>query len=362
MKALIFGVTGQDGSYLADLLLGKGYEVVGVARRSSQKNTIALEENGALFNEKFSLVNGDITDAGFVHRLIGGQSPHEVYNLAAQSHVGISFEEPSHTSDVVYRGCLNCLEAIRAASPSSKFYQASSSEMFGSSYTTRNQDGELEHRDGDGDGFIAHYCYQDELTPMLPCSPYAVAKLAAHHLCSVYRRAYGLFASCGILYNHESPKRGEQFVTRKITRHIASIIAYGESAGPLRLGNLEAKRDWGYAPDYVKGMWAMLQQEKPDDYVLATGETHSVGEFLHTAADSLVSREDRARLFRSVVIDPALYRPCEVRFLRGSAAKAEAQLGWKPETNFRQLVQIMLRADISRLCGWGKVNDCIIPV
>ena len=377
--ALIFGVTGQDGSYLADLLLSKGYEVYGVARRVSVDTTSRLCL--AKKNEGFHLVEGDVTDALCVHRLISECYPEEIYNLAAQSHVGTSFHEPAHTFDVTAKGVLNCLEAIRSLTgPGSeyvgamkgypRFYQASSSEMFGSAYSTRTVFATAQIH-------IWEECngreyYQDEATPMLPNSPYAVAKLAGHNLCRVYREAYGIHASSGILFNHESPRRGDNFVTRKIslwvaglyarirqscipsntdfTKDAAAILAQGEYPH-IFLGNLNASRDWGHAQDYVEAMWLMTQQEKPDDYVIATGETHTVREFLE-ASLRCIGVELKAEAV--VAQCKALFRPCEVPYLRGDASKAREKLGWHPRHNFEQLVQTMVMADISRLLGNGK--------
>lgn len=372
--AIIFGVTGQDGSYLAELLLSKAYEVVGVARRVSTSNTGRISR--LLSNPAFSLVSGDITDLSSVLRILREAAPHEVYNLAAQSHVKVSFDEPLHTTMVDYVGCLNLLEAIRLLDLGrrTKFYQASSSEMFGSAYSLpRDYDcyTVVEHFDfnttpveflwssnwcdNDDEEYvkkrlkkeIARYGlgsdvfplpFQNEDTPFLPCSPYAIAKVAAHHATRLYRESYGLFACSGILYNHESVRRAETFVTKKITNYVQQ---YAKGlAGPLRLGNLDAKRDWGFAGDYVRAMWLMLQQDKPDDFVIATGETHSVREFLHVAFATIgVSPEEAEGL---VEIDPALFRPSEVPYLRGDASKAERVLGWRPSVSFQELARLMV--------------------
>ena len=303
--AVVFGVTGQDGSYLTDLLLSKEYRVIGVARRSSVDTTERLDQN--IKNKDFVLVEGDITDGFCVSDIINKYDPDEVYNLAAQSHVGTSFKQPTLTWDVTAGGCLNILEAIRVSPrvDDIKFYQASSSEMFGKSFTLQSEDCSV------GDSLITQettttHKYQDEDTAFMPQSPYAIAKLAAHHLVRNYRDSYGIHASSGILFNHESERRGENFVTRKITKWIGKFVnwlnnnnlaahqltkttetcekiyasGHQESFSKLRLGNLYARRDWGHAKDYVRAMWLMLQQEEPDDYVVATGETHSVEEFL----------------------------------------------------------------------------------
>lgn len=333
-KALIFGITGQDGSYLAELLLSKGYEVVGVCRRVSVPTNERFKH---LHNEydslRFRVIQGDVTDALCVYRIIGDFVPEEIYNLAAQSHVGASFAEPAHTTDVTYKGALNILEAIRTYKShgqwfeNMRFYQASSSEMFGSS------------RCWNGDSW-----YQDEKTPMMPNSPYAIAKLAAHHLCRLYRESYDIFACSGILFNHESKWRGVEFVTRKITKYLAHYKAEkqaGRTPAKLKLGNLDAKRDWGHAFDYTRAMWLMLQQPEADDYVIATGEAHSVREFLE-----LAMRHAGLEGETLYEIDPALFRPCEVPFLRGDASKARKVLGWQPETSFDHLVKEMVEADM----------------
>lgn len=363
--ALIFGVTGQDGSYLAELLLSKGYRVVGVSRRVSvptDQRIVHLRPD-----RNFVLAEGDVSDASCVARLLRKFDPaneqeprgrYEIYNLAAQSHVHTSFDQPGLTSQVTYVGCLNILEAVRdtpgADSGGVRFYQASSSEMFGGSKTTRYRDFAAE-QDGirtDEEKLQAGrmwYC-QDEHTPMTPNSPYAVAKLAAHHLVRVYRDSYGLHASSGILFNHESERRGEQFVTRKITRHVArwkhayDLGKAGETP-LLRLGNLDAQRDWGHAEDYVAAMHAMLQQDRPDDYVIATGETHSVREFL-TAAFGAVGVYVGDNLSQWVQIDESLKRPSEVPMLRGDAAKARAKFGWAPKVGFADLARRMVVADL----------------
>jgi len=324
-KALIFGVSGQDGSYLAELLLEKGYEVTGVTRRVSVSTTERINH----ILPKINIAEGDITDGFSVNKLISEYEPDEIYNLAAQSHVGTSFKQPSLTWDITAGGVLNILEAIRYSPRKDeiRFYQASSSEMFGKNYDE-----------------IAMKKYQDENTEFIPQSPYAIAKLAAHHLVRNYREGYGIHGSCGILFNHESERRGENFVTRKITKWIGEFVRSGRDPEfpNLRLGNLDAKRDWGHAEDYVNAMWLMLQQEKSDDYVVATGETYSVRDFLD-AAFSRVGIEDWSDL---VVIDPRFYRPAEVDHLLGIPIKAEKCLGWERKVSFNDLVHRMVDSDL----------------
>ena len=329
MKAIIFGITGQDGSYLAELLLEKDYEVVGVTRRVSVPTLNRIEH----ILPKIKIVEGDITDAFSVSNIIKEEEPDEIYNLAAQSHVGTSFKQPSLTWDVTAGGVLNILEAIRYSSRKDniKFYQASSSEMFGKNYNLR-------------ESFVEMIKYQDEKTPFAPQSPYAIAKLAAHHLVRNYRDSYGIFACSGILFNHESERRGEKFVTRKITKWIGEFVASGmdKEFPALRLGNLDAKRDWGHAEDYVRAMWEMMQHETPNDYVVATGETHSVRDFLDVAFKH-VGIDDWEDL---VVIDPEFYRPSEVDYLLGIPAKAKRVLGWEPEISFEKLAERMVDSDV----------------
>ena len=329
MKAIIFGITGQDGSYLAELLLEKGYEVIGVTRRVSVPTLNRITH----ILPKIKIIEGDITDAFSVSNVIKEEAPDEIYNLAAQSHVGTSFKQPSLTWDVTAGGVLNILEAIRYSGRKDdiKFYQASSSEMFGKNYNLR-------------EGLAEMIKYQDEKTPFMPQSPYAIAKLAAHHLVRNYRDSYGIFACSGILFNHESERRGEKFVTRKITKWIGEFVASGMDAEfpALRLGNLDAKRDWGHAEDYVRGMWEMVQHETPNDYVVATGETHSVREFLDIAFKH-IGIDDWDDF---VVIDPEFYRPAEVDYLLGIPAKAKRVLGWEPEISFQQLVERMVDSDV----------------
>ena len=320
-KALITGITGQDGSYLAELLLDKGYEVHGVVRRSSSLNRGRIDhlhrELGGRV-EQLHLHYGDLADTTTLNQLVKTIRPDEIYNLGAQSHVRISFDMPDYTADVVGMGALRLLDAIRNAGFESRFYQASSSEMF---------------------GLAGGRDRQDETTPFHPRSPYACAKLFAHWITVNYREAYGMHSSSGILFNHESPRRGENFVTRKITRGLARIIAGKETK--LALGNLDAARDWGYAPDYVEAMWLMLQQPKGADYVIATGESHTVRDFL-SEAFALVGLDWK----QHVVQDERFLRPTEVERLRGDYAKASRVLGWQPRTSFKELVQLMVEADL----------------
>lgn len=322
-KAFITGITGQDGSYLAEFLLKKGYEVHGLVRRTSTYNIWRLEGLGAepeRHTGRLYLHYGDLSDTGSLARLLEKIEPDEVYNLASQSHVAVSFEIPEYTADVTAIGCLRVLEAIRLTGLRPRFYQASSSEMFG----------KVDHAP------------QNEKTPFRPRSPYAIAKLYAHWTAVTYREAYGMFICCGILFNHESPRRGENFVTRKITRAVARIAAGLQNK--LYLGNLDAKRDWGYAREYVEAMWLMLQQDEPDDYVIATGELHSVREFVQLAFE-YVGLDWREH----VEVDPALYRPVDIDNLVGDATKAKQKLGWEPRTRFPELVKLMVDADIAIL-------------
>jgi GDPmannose 4,6-dehydratase len=311
-KAFITGITGQDGSYLAEILLEKDYEVYGMVRRSSTFNRSRIDH---LFGE-IELVYGDLGDGSALNQLMRTIRPDEVYNLGAQSHVRVSFDIPEYTADVVAVGTLRLLDAIREGDLTCRFYQASSSEQFG-------QVAEVP---------------QTERTPFHPRSPYAVGKVFAHWITRNYREAYGMYAVNGILFNHESPRRAESFVTRKITLGIGAILR-GE-AKELRLGNLDAKRDWGYARDYMEGAWSMLQQDSADDYVLATGETHSVQEFLDEAF-SYVDLDWRAY----VKIDPRYFRPAEVDLLVGDYSKANEKLGWEPTVRFAELVRMMVDAD-----------------
>ena len=322
-KALITGITGQDGSYLAELLLEKGYEVHGIIRRASTFNTHRIDHIYQDQHEddvRLFLHYGDLTDASHLSSLMHEIVPDEVYHLAAQSHVRVSFDVPEYTLDVTALGTARLLEAIRKVDHPIRFYQAGSSEMFGCSTEVP----------------------QNEDTPFSPCSPYAVSKVAAHHLAVNYRQSYGLFICNGILFNHESPRRGETFVTRKIARSVARIKAGLDQY--VYLGNLEAKRDWGYAPEYVEAMWKMLQQEEPDDYVIATGETHSVQEFLEEAFGYVeLNWEDHVR------INPRYYRPVEVDLLLGDASKAKKKLNWQPKTTFKDLVKIMVDAELEEV-------------
>jgi len=341
MKAIIFGITGQDGSHLADLLLSKDYHVVGVSRRASTDNTQRIKH--ILGNERFELVQGDITDAySVINILKKHEDVDEIYNLAAQSHVAVSFKQPALTWDITGKGCLNILQSIVDLDINARFYQASSSEMFGKNYdekwTTIYRAFGSEH-----DSICEKY--QNEDTKFMPQSPYAIAKCAAHHMTRLFREAYGLHASAGILFNHEGERRGETFVTRKITKWIGDWVKSGRDPNfpQLRLGNLEAFRDWGYAGDYVEAMWMMLQQESPQDYVICTGETHTIREFLDVAF-SHIGIEDWSDL---VVQDPEFYRPAEVDYLRGDCSKANNVLGWTPKHSFEDLVKKMVEHDVS---------------
>jgi GDPmannose 4,6-dehydratase len=318
--ALITGITGQDGSYLAELLLAKGYTVHGIIRRASTFNTGRLDpiyEDPHSGKSRLHLHYGDLSDASALARLIGKIQPDEIYNLAAQSHVRVSFDSPEYTTDITATGVVRLLEAIRETGIQPRFYQASSSEMYGK----------------------VQEIPQRESTPFYPRSPYGCAKLYAYWITVNYRESYGLHASNGILFNHESPRRGETFVTRKITRAVAHIKAGLQPK--LHLGNLDAKRDWGYAKEYVEAMWRILQQPTPDDYVIATGETHSVREFLEAAFGHAGLDWQRY-----VETDSRYYRPAEVDLLIGDAAKAKQHLGWEPRTRFLDLVRLMVDADV----------------
>jgi GDPmannose 4,6-dehydratase len=320
-RALITGITGQDGSYLADLLLEHGYDVHGVVRRASSFNRGRIEhlyvDPHFAPSSRLRLHYGDLNDSSSLQRILAEVEPHEVYNLGAQSHVRVSFDVPEYTVEVAGVGCLRLLEAIRNLGITPRFYQASSSEQYGKVL-------ELP---------------QNEMTPFYPRSPYACAKAFAHYITRNYRESFGLYASCGILFNHESPRRGESFVTRKITRGLTRIKLGLQDK--LYLGNLDAKRDWGYAKDYVRAMWLMLRQDRPDDYVIATGETHTVREFLDVAAECLDLDWQSY-----VAIDPQYYRPAEVDFLLGDYSKARRELGWEPTVTFRELVGLMVDADL----------------
>ena len=311
-RALITGITGQDGSYLAELLLGKGYDVHGIVRRSSSDTRGRIAHLPAVM-----LHRGDMADSGCIARIVHDVEPSEVYNLAAQSHVGDSFRQQEYTADVTGVGTLRLLDAVHWYAPGARFYQASSSEMFGGMLGTAPQ---------------------NEATPFHPRSPYGCAKAFAHWQTVNYRESYGLHASCGILFNHESPRRGEEFVTRKIARAAARIAAGRQDK--LHLGNLDAKRDWGFAGDYVEAMWLMLQQDTPDDYVIATGETHTVREFCELAFARVGLRWQE-----HVAVDPALFRPAEVDLLLGDASKAREVMGWEPRVCFRSLVHGMVDAE-----------------
>jgi len=334
-KALITGITGQDGSYLAELLLEKDYEVHGIIRRSSSFNTGRIDHiiNNEKYKNRFFYHHGDVTDASNLNRLLEKIQPNEIYNLAAQSHVAVSFEIPDYTAQVDALGTLRFLDAIRETQLKTKFYQASTSELFGKAQETP----------------------QTEKTPFYPRSPYGVAKLYGYWIIVNYREAYNLFACNGILFNHESPRRGETFVTRKITR-AASRIKEGIQDS-LYLGNLDAKRDWGYAPEYVEGMWRMLQQEKPEDFILATGENHTIREFVELAFEELDMEIEwqgkgideiglNAKTGKKrIAIDEKYYRPTEVDQLLGDATKAKKELGWEAKMPFEELVKIMVQSD-----------------
>jgi GDPmannose 4,6-dehydratase len=338
-KALVTGITGQDGSYLAELLLDKGYEVHGIRRRTSVFNTERIDhlyEDSQIKEKKLFLHYGDMVDASNLSRLVEKLEPDEIYNLAAQSNVAVSFVQPEYTADVDALGTLRLLDAIREARIDTRIYQASTSELYGKVKETP----------------------QDEETPFHPRSPYGCAKLYAYWITRNYREAYGMHASNGILFNHESPRRGARFVTRKITRAVARIKTGQKQK--VYLGNLDARRDWGYAPEYVEAMWLILQQDKPDDYVIATGETHSVREFANAAfqkagfelcweGEGVQEKgidKDSGRVL--VEIDPKYYRPAEVDLLIGDASKAKRELGWKSSTTFDQLVEKMVKHDLEQ--------------
>ncbi len=339
--AFITGITGQDGSYLAELLLEKGYEVHGMLRRSSSFNTGRINHlynDPSIMNKRLFLHYGDLTDSSNLNRLLEKIKPDEIYNLGAQSHVKVSFEVPEYTAEVDSIGVLRFLDAIKSTGVHTRFYQASTSELYGK----------------------VQEIPQSETTPFYPRSPYGVAKLYGYWIIVNYREAYNLFACNGILFNHESPRRGGTFVTRKITQAAARIKLGTQSV--IKLGNLDAKRDWGYAPEYVEGMWRMLQQDKPGDYVLATGETHTVREFVDLTFKMLdmpldwegqgvdeVGRDRKTGDVR-VVVDPGYFRPTEVDLLIGDASRAREELGWEPKTRFEELVRIMAIAD------WEKVK------
>ena len=365
--AVVTGITGQDGSYLVELLLEKGYRVIGCHRRSSTNNLERIEH--VLSDPNLELVEFDLTDPSGCNQVVSKYKPDEFYNLAAQSHVGTSFKQPTTTFEIDAVGVINILEAIRHYSPATKFYQASTSEMYGKNYDTHVE------LDKFSPNFKKEKKYQDERTEMLPQSPYGVAKLASHRMLQIYREAYGTHASSGILFNHESPRRGENFVTRKITKWIGEFVKWNRSLprldnplfvrkadsdyieyhdaseqklvsrfAKLRLGNLEAFRDWGYAGDYVEAMWLMLQQDTGDDYVICTGETHTIREFLDVAFEHIGIMD----WSNYVVQDPEFYRPAEVDYLMGSNQKAKDVLKWEPKTSFKQLAIKMLEYDIGK--------------
>jgi len=321
-RALVTGITGQDGSYLAELLLGKGYDVFGIIRRSSSFNTGRIDHiysDPHIPKTRLKLIYGDLADSSSINHILRTVKPDEIYNLGAQSHVRVSFDIAEYTADVTGLGTIRILDAMRETGITSRFYQASSSELFGNAPAPQN-----------------------EQTPFEPASPYACAKLYGYAITKNYREAYGFFAVNGILFNHESPRRGETFVTRKVTKAVARIKLGLQDK--LYLGNLDAKRDWGYAPEYVEAMWRMLQQKKPDDYVLATGETHSVREFVEKAfSHAGLDWEQHVKK------DSRYFRPVEVHNLIGEASKARRVLGWKPKVTFDQLVRIMVDADLQDL-------------
>ena len=322
-KALITGITGQDGSYLTELLLEKGYEVHGIIRRSSSFNTERIDhlyKDPHINDVRMFLHYGDLSDSSNLSRILERIQPDEIYNLAAQSHVRVSFDMPEYTADVTGLGTIRLLDAIKETQIKTRFYQASTSELYGKVVETP----------------------QTEKTPFYPRSPYACAKVYSYWITVNYRESYDMYACNGILFNHESPRRGETFVTKKITHAIARIL--NKEQDKLYLGNLDSKRDWGYAKDYVEAMWLMLQQDKPDDYVIATGETHSVREFLDEAF-GLVGLDWK----KYVEIDPRYYRPAEVDLLLGDPTKAKEKLGWKPKTTFKELVKIMLDYDLKNV-------------
>lgn len=323
--ALITGITGQDGSYLSELLLEKDYEIVGLYRRTSTNDFSRI--SNILNHKNFTTEEFDLTDPTNVFRVIDKYQPDEFYNLAAQSHVQTSFNQPTTSFEINTVGVINILEAIRSSSMHTRFYQASTSEMFGKNYSI-NSNG---------------IKYQDENTELLPQSPYGVSKVASHRMVQIYREAYGIFGCSGILFNHESPRRGERFVTRKITKYIASLIN-NKTNETLKLGNLHAKRDWGHAKDYVEAMYMMLQLDNPDDFVICTGKTWSVLDFVKLCFDKVnLDYKDY------VEIDSSLYRPAEVDYLLGSNIKARTVLGWYPHTTFEELVNDMIDSDINKV-------------
>ena len=342
-KALITGITGQDGSYLTELLLEKGYEVHGIIRRASAFNTKRIDhlfENPEIGNKKLFLHHGDLTDSSNLNRIIEKIRPDEIYNLGAQSHVQVSFEVPEYTAETDGIGTLRILDAIKDSGLKCKFYQASTSELFGG---------------------LPGTAPQNEKTPFYPKSPYGVSKLYSYWITVNYREAYNLFACNGILFNHESPRRGETFVTRKITRAVAGIMAGKQEK--LSLGNIDSKRDWGFAGDYVKAMWLLLQQDKPQDYVIATNETHTVREFVELTFKEVgidiqwkgtgVEEKGYDKAIGRVLVDinPKYFRPTEVEFLLGDCTKVEKELGWKRNVSFKELVKMMVDADMKEIAG-----------
>ncbi len=338
-SAVITGVTGQFGSYLAENLLAKGYEVIGVRRRNSNPNLDRLES--CLADDKFKLIEGDLIDPSSINSIVTKYQPNEFYNCAAQSHVGTSFEQPAATLQINTVGVLNCLESIRHYSPQTKFLQMSTSEMFGSNYTIG--------------GFKNEDTYQDENTPFVPRSPYGVSKVAAHHLVRNYREAYNLQGSCMIMFNCESPRRGENFLTRKVSLHVANLNRACEDAlerqndeiwweyPKLKLGNLDARRDWGYAPEYAEVCTKIIQTN--DDFVICTEETHTIAEFVEEAFKVIGMTYPWRGL---VEIDDQFKRPSDVEFLHGRCTKAREKLGWEPEVKFKELVKIMVEADVAK--------------
>jgi GDPmannose 4,6-dehydratase len=321
--AIVTGITGQDGSYLSELLLEKNYKVIGLYRRSSSYHFERIEQ--ILNHPNLTLLEFDLTDPSIINNIIKKYQPDEFYNLAAMSHVGTSFDQPVTTFDINTMGVLHILESIRTLSSATKFYQASTSEMFGKNYSTDNNGNK----------------YQDENTVLMPQSPYAVSKVSSHNLVRIYRDAYNIFACSGILFNHESPRRGENFLTRKVTKYIGKLVN-NKTNDTLKLGNLQAYRDWGHAKDYVKAMYLMLQNDEPDDYVVCTGSTQKVLDFVIKVFE-IVDLD----YTKYVEIDPLLYRPAEVDYLCGRSLKAQKILGWKPETTFDDLVNEMVHSDIT---------------
>lgn len=347
-KALITGITGQDGSYLTEFLLGKGYEIHGIIRRHSTNGTERIDhliKDSLIFQRSLFLHYGDLTDSSNLNRIIEKIRPDEIYNLAAQSHVAVSFEVPEYTAETDAVGTLRILDAIKESGINCKFYQASTSELFGG---------------------IPETAPQSETTPFYPKSPYGVAKLYSYWITVNYRESYKLFACNGILFNHESPRRGDNFVTRKITLAISSIVAGKQDK--LSLGNLDSKRDWGFAGDYVEGMWLMLQQGKPSDYVLSTNETHTVREFVDLCFEELgieiewkgrgIEEKGYNRKTGSLLVDVSseLFRPSEVDLLWGDCSKAERELGWERKVSFRELVSLMMDSDMRKIAGLRSID------